>query len=90
MIETIAILGALIIIFINSLALIYYLNKQNAPVRTTVVQMYGLLILIPLVFVLAFTGKVSDNTLAAILGALIGYVFGKTGLSEEWTKTKQG
>lgn len=90
MIENIAIIGVLIVILIDSIALIYYLNKQNAPVRTTVVQMYGLLILVPLVFVLAFTGKVGDNTIAAILGALIGYVFGKTGLTEEWTKTKQG
>jgi hypothetical protein len=90
MIENITVWGALVIILIDSLALIFYLNKQNAPVRTTVVQMYGILILVPLVFVLSFAGKINDNTTAAILGALVGYVFGKNSLSEEWTQTKQG
>lgn len=86
--ENFIVLGALLIILINSLALIYYLNKQNAPIRTTVVQTYGIFVLVPLIFALAVMGKISDNTVAAVLGALVGYIFGKSSLSEEWTHTK--
>lgn len=86
----IAVLASIAVMFIDSLALIWYLNRQNAPVRTTVVQFLAIVVLLPLVFVLAFTGKVSENTISTLLGSLVGYIFGKTSLTEEWTHTKQG
>lgn len=80
----IIVLSTLLIIFVDSIYLIYYLNRQNAPVRTTVVQFLGVILFIPLVFLLSFTGKIGDNTVSALLGALVGYLFGKTSLKEEW------
>lgn len=82
--------NVLLIIFILALiillyfGLIYYLLKQNAPIRTTVIQWVGILIFIPFVFLLSYFNKVSDTTIATLLGAFIGYLFGKTGLTEEW------
>lgn len=80
----IIVLSTLLIILIDSVFLLYYLNKQNAPVRTTVVQFLGVILFIPLVFLLSYTGKIDDRTVSTLLGALVGYVFGKTSLKEEW------
>lgn len=76
----------LLIIFIITIYLIYYLNKQNAPVRTTVLQTVGVMMFVPLVFLLAFTGKIGENTISTLLGAFAGYVFGKVSLDKEWGK----
>jgi len=78
------VLTTLAIILISTIALLIYLHKQNAPVRTTIVQIIAIILFVPLVFVLAFTGKVGENTLSTLLGAFVGYVFGKTSLPEEW------
>lgn len=80
----IIVLSTLLIILIDSVFLLYYLNRQNAPVRTTVVQFLGVILFIPLVFLLSYTGKIDDRTVSTLLGALVGYVFGKTSLKEEW------
>ena len=74
----------LAIILICAIALFVYLHKQNAPIRTTVVQMIGIMLFVPLVFLLAFTGKIGENTVSTLLGAFVGYVFGKASLPEEW------
>lgn len=78
------VLLTLAIIFASTLYLVYYLNKQNAPIRTTVVQTVGIMMFVPLIFLLAFTGKISENTVSTLLGAFAGYVFGKASLKEEW------
>jgi len=80
----IIVLVTLAIILISAIALITYLHKQNAPIRTTVVQTIGIMLFVPLVFLLAFTGKIGENTVSALLGAFVGYVFGKSSLPEEW------
>lgn len=84
------ILSVLGFIAIETVALIIYLHKQNAPVRTTVIQWVGIALFIPFVFLLAYLGKISENVVSTLLGAFVGYVFGKTGLTEEWSHTKQG
>lgn len=76
----------LVIIGADSLYLLWYLNRQNAPVRTTVVQALGVLLLVPLVFLLAFWDKIESQTVATVLGAFIGYVFSRIPLKEEWNK----
>jgi len=68
----------------DSIYLIYYLNKQNAPIRTTVVQLVGVLLLVPLVFILALWDKVESQVVATILGAFVGYVFSGVPLKEGW------
>lgn len=88
--ETILIGITLIFILLESLILVDYLNKQNAPVRTTVLQWIGVAIFTPFVFLLAYLGKIDSNVTSTLLGAFAGYLFGKVGLSEEWTHTKQG
>jgi len=72
------------IIAADSIYLICYLNKQNAPIRTTVVQALGVLLLVPLVFLLSFWDKLESQVVATILGAFIGYVFSRIPLKEEW------
>lgn len=74
----------LLIIGSDSIYLIYYLNKQNAPIRTTIIQLIGVLLFVPLVFLLAFWDKIESQVVATVLGAFIGYVFGIIPLKEEW------
>ncbi len=88
--DLIIILSVLVFMLIETIALILYLNKQNAPVRTTVIQWVSVTLFIPIVFLLSYFGKINENTVATLLGAFAGYVLGKTGLTEEWTHTKQG
>lgn len=77
-------------VVLNSVLLIFYLNKQNALVRTTVVQYFAIATIIPFIVTLATLNRIGENTIATILGAVVGYIFGKTGLTQEWTETKQG
>jgi Na+/phosphate symporter len=74
----------LLIIGGDSIYLIYYLNKQNAPIRTTVVQLIGVLLFVPLVFLLAFWDKIESQVTATVLGAFVGYIFNIISLKEEW------
>ena len=78
------VLATLAIILVSTIALLVYLHKQNAPIRTTVVQTIGIMLFVPLLFLLVFTGKIGENTVSTLLGAFVGYVFGKTSLPEEW------
>lgn len=78
------VLGTLLVILIDSLFLFWYLNHQNAPIRTTVVQLVGILLFVPLVFLLSYLNKIDSNTVSVLLGAFVGYVFGKMSLVEEW------
>ncbi len=80
----IIVLATLVIILSSTIGLFVYLHKQNAPIRTTVVQTIGLMLFVPLVFLLAFTGRIGENTVSTLLGAFVGYVFGKVSLPEEW------
>ncbi|HCM45742.1 MAG: hypothetical protein UV52_C0021G0002 [Parcubacteria group bacterium GW2011_GWD1_42_9] len=74
----------LLIIGCDSIYLLYYLNRQNAPIRTTVVQLLGVLLLVPLVFLLALWDKIESQVVATVLGAFVGYVFSRIPLKEEW------
>lgn len=78
------VLATLAIILVSTIALLVYLQKQNAPIRTTVVQTIGIMLFVPLLFLLVFTGKIGENTVSTLLGAFVGYVFGKASLPEEW------
>lgn len=78
------VLATLAIILVSTMALLVYLHKQNAPVRTTIVQTLGIMLFVPLLFLLVFTGKIGENTVSTLLGAFVGYVFGKASLPEEW------
>lgn len=78
------VIATLAIIMASIIGLFVYLHKQNAPVRTTIVQTIGIMLFVPLLFLLAFTGKISENTVSTLLGAFVGYVFGKASLPEEW------
>lgn len=80
----IIVLGTLVVILVDSLFLFWYLNRQNAPIRTTVVQLMGILLFVPLVFLLSYLNKIDSNTVSVLLGAFVGYVFGKSSLVEEW------
>lgn len=84
--EDIITLVTLGIILIIVCYLIYYLNKQNAPLRTTVVQFIGIVLFVPLVFLLAFLNKIDQDVLATLMGAFAGYVFGKSAHQGEWQK----
>ena len=72
------------IIVFDSGYLIWYLNRQNAPVRTNVVKMIGVILLVPLIFLLSLWDKIESQTVATILGAFVGYVFGHMSIKEEW------
>jgi hypothetical protein len=80
----IIVLGTLGVILVDSLFLFWYLNRQSAPIRTTVVQLMGTLLFVPLVFLLSYLNKIDSNTVSVLLGAFVGYVFGKSSLVEEW------
>lgn len=82
--EQIIVILTLLVIFAETTYLVYYLNRQNAPVRTTVVHLVGIFLFVPLVFLLAFLGKIGENTVSTLLGAFAGYIFGKISLKEEW------
>jgi len=88
--DSILVVAILVFIFLETGTLVFYLNKQNAPVRTTVLQWVGVAIFIPFVFLLSYLGKIDSSVTSTLLGGFAGYVFGKVGLSEEWTHTKQG
>ena len=72
------------LILVFSSVLIWYLNKQNAPVRTTVVQLASSTNFLLIVFLLAFLEKIEGQTVATLLGAYVGYVFGKISAKGEW------
>jgi hypothetical protein len=76
--------ATLAIIAVLNLATIVYLHKQNAPVRTTVVQFWGITMFIPFVFLLAIWAKIDSEVVATLLGAFAGYLFGMKSLAEEW------
>ena len=82
--QLVVIVLTLVIIAAIAVYLIHYLNKQNAPIRTTVVQLLTLLLIVPLVFLLAYLDKIDSHSISVILGAIIGYVFSKVPLKEEW------
>lgn len=82
--QQLIILVTLGIILIFSLILVWYLNKQNAPVRTTVLQLAGSTTFLLIVFLLSYLDKLENQTLATLLGAYVGYVFGKISSKEEW------
>lgn len=82
--ELIVILFTLIEILIFSLILIQYLVKQNAPVRTTVVQLSSSVIFLLIVFLLAYLNKINAGPISTLLGAYVGYVFGKASAKGEW------
>lgn len=84
------IISVLVFVFLETGILVLYLNKQNAPVRTTVLQWIALAIFIPFIFLLSYLDKIDSNVTSTLLGGFAGYVFGKVGLSEEWTNTRQG
>lgn len=83
------VLGTLAVILIDSLFLFWYLNRQNAPIRTTVVQLMGVFLFVPLVFLLSYLNKIDSNTVSVLLGAFVGYVFGKSSLVQEWVGYKE-
>lgn len=64
--------------------LIKYLDNQNAPMRTTVVQLFTVILILPLIFILAYLDKIGSEAIAAILGAIIGYLLGKIPVRGEW------
>lgn len=80
----IIILTAFGLILSFSLILIWYLNKQNAPVRTTVVQLASSVNFLLIMFLLAYLNKIDGQTVATLLGAYVGYVFGKISAKGEW------
>ncbi len=82
--ENIITLVTLGIILIIVCYLIYYLNRQNAPIRTTVVQFIGIVLFVPLVFLLAFLNRIDQDVLATLMGTFAGYVFGKSAHKGEW------
>lgn len=84
--DLIVILVTLGIILIFSLVLIGYLNKQNAPIRTTALQLGGSTTFLLIAFMLAYLDKIDAQTIATLLGAYVGYVFGKISSKGEWSK----
>lgn len=82
--DIIIISATLGIILILSLYLIHYLNRQNAPIRTTVIQFIGVILFVPLIFLLAFLNKIDQDVLSTLMGAFAGYVFGKSANKGEW------
>lgn len=82
--ESLIIAITLGIILIFSLILIRYLDKQNAPVRTTVLQLAGSTTFLLITFLLAYLNKIDGQTTATLLGAYVGYVFGKASSKGEW------
>lgn len=86
--DSIVIITTLIFVFLETLVLVWYLNEQNAPVRTTVLQWVSVAVFVPFVFLLAYLGKIDSNVTSTLLGGFAGYIFGKVGLSEEWTNPK--
>ena len=82
--EFLVILITLGIVLAFSLILIWYLNKQNAPVRTTVLQLAGSTTFLLITFLLAYLNRIDGQTTATLLGAYVGYVFGKVSSKGEW------
>jgi len=80
-------LATLVVILATMVLLFLYLKKQNAPMRTTVVQFCGVIIFVPFVFLLAIWDKIDTNTVATLLGTAVGYLFGIKSLKEEWGGT---
>jgi len=72
------------IVLVFSLFLVWYLNKQNAPVRTTVLQLAGSTTFLLIVFLLSYLNRIDGETVATLLGAYVGYVFGKISSKGEW------
>ena len=46
--------------------------------------MIGVILLVPLIFLLSLWDKIESQTVATILGAFVGYVFGHMSIKEEW------
>lgn len=78
------IIAVLFLILVFSLMLVFYLHKQNAPLRTSVMQFGSSIVFLLIVFLLAYINKIGDQTLATLLGAYVGYVFGKVASKGEW------
>jgi hypothetical protein len=78
------ILFTLMLIFMFFLILIKYLDKQKAPIRTTVLQLASSISFLLIVFLLAYLNKISSQTISTLLGAYAGYIFGKVTNKFEW------
>lgn len=60
-----------------------YLNAQNAPIRTTVVIVMGLVVFLPIVLVLALFNSINEPV-AALLGTYVGYLLSMASNKGEW------
>lgn len=76
--------------FIISMAFIWVLHRQNAPIRTTVVQFIAVVWFIGSVLILSLLQKIDASTVSTLLGAFVGYLFGKVSLREEWGGKSEG
>lgn len=55
---------------------------SDHPLRPYVLQILGLTFILPVVVVAVVAGKIGDQALSALLGAMIAFVFGNYRLSE--------
>ena len=83
-------MAAIILAGIGIVSLFWYLNKQNAPIRTTVVHLMAVTLFVPGVFALALMEKIDSSTVSTLLGGFAGYLFAQVPLKAEWREGENG